>query len=289
MSKQRKSGPHADDSAGQIALPLPDVAGEGIPEAPRLSMTHEPFSDYIVYVDESGDHGMSSGEETYPIFVLAFCVFNKRHYMEKVVTAVERFKFRHFGHDAVVLHEHEIRKETGPFRFDGRAHKDVFLDELTGIIETSKFVLISSVIDKRKLRERATPAENPYHIALGSCLEALHDLMREKGQADYPTHVVVECRGDNEDRDLELEFRRLCDGANRRNERLPFRIVMAHKRSNSSGLQLADLVARPIGLSILRPNQSNRAFEVLKPKFFCSGGRRKAGEGYDGWGLRVHP
>ena len=32
------------------------------------------FSDYIVYVDESGDHGLKIAP-LYPIFVLAFCVF----------------------------------------------------------------------------------------------------------------------------------------------------------------------------------------------------------------------
>jgi len=38
------------------------------------------FSDYIVYVDESGDHGLNSVDTTYPIFVLAFCIFKKHNY-----------------------------------------------------------------------------------------------------------------------------------------------------------------------------------------------------------------
>ena len=38
------------------------------------------------------------------------------------------------------------------------------------------------------------------------------------------------------------------------------------KKANSSGLQLADLIARPIGLSILRPGQPNRAFDTIKGK-----------------------
>ncbi len=37
-------------------------------------------SDYIVYVDESGDHSLSSIDEGYPIFVLSFCVFQKTYY-----------------------------------------------------------------------------------------------------------------------------------------------------------------------------------------------------------------
>jgi len=272
---------------GQLSLQLPERIAS-VP-VPRLSAPVEQFGNYIVYVDESGDHGLVSVNPQYPVFVLAFCVFHKGHYTEKVVTAIERFKFRHFGHDSIVLHEHEIRKETGAFKFNDRAHKHAFLDELTGVIEESRFILISCVIDKRKLRERQQADSNPYHLALGFCLETLHELMAEKGQQDFPTHVVMECRGSKEDRDLELEFRRICDGENRWGRRLPFRIVLADKKTNSSGLQLADLVARPIGLSILRPGQENRAFEVLRHKFFCRGGRRRTASDYEGWGLKVHP
>lgn len=247
------------------------------------------FSNFVVYVDESGDHGMQSLDPNYPLFVLAFCVFYKRHYAEKVSPALQKFKFKHFGHDLVVLHETEIRKETGAFHFQNRARKQDFLDELTEIIEHSNFILISCVIDKQRLRSRAGVPDNPYHLALGFCLETLHELMQEKNQDGAITHVVVECRGKKEDGELELEFRRICDGANRLDARLPFDIVFASKQTNSSGLQLADLVARPVGLSVLRPGQPNRAFDTLRRKFFCSGGREKLGEGFESWGLHVYP
>lgn len=100
---------------------------------------------------------------------------------------------------------------------------------------------------------------------------------------------MVECRGKKEDNDLELEFRRICAGANRLAISLPFEILFADKKVNSAGLQLADLVARPIGLSVVRPGQESRAFEVLKKKFFCSGGRTNAGMGYEDWGLKIFP
>ena len=70
---------------------------------------------------------------------------------------------------------------------------------------------------------------------------------------------------------------------------MPFTIIFGDKRVNSSGLQLADLVARPIGLSVLRPAQPNRAFEMLKRKFFCDGGRGNVGTDYEGRGLKVLP
>lgn len=277
-------------------MPIPDAEGQyplfgETPQViePAVPARREPdprFSSFVVYVDESGDHGLETVDPNYPVFVLSFCVFHKRHYAQTVVPAVESFKFRHFGHDVVVLHETDIRKEKGAFRFDSREHKEAFLDELTGIIEASNFILISCVIDKRRLRERGS---NPYHLALGFCLETLYEFMQEKQQGTLTTHVVVECRGKKEDRDLELEFRRICDGVNRLDKPLPFEVVFADKKTNSSGLQLADLVARPIGLATLRPGQPNQAFQVLKRKFFCSGGRENVGDGYEGWGLKIHP
>lgn len=261
-----------------------DTAESAASEPPRGR-----FSNFVVYVDESGDHGMQTVDPHYPVFVLAFCVFYKRHYCEKVVPALQKFKFNHFGHDHVVLHEHEIRKEKGKFKFRGRQQKQEFIGQLTEIIAESNFILISCVIDKGRLRDRQEQLFNPYHLALGFCLETLYEFLQEKNQDETLTHVVVECRGAKEDKDLELEFRRICDGANRLNQRLPFEIVFADKKTNSTGLQLADLVARPVGLHVLRPHQENRAFDVLTQKFFCSGGRDKVGEGYENWGLKIYP
>lgn len=248
------------------------------------------FSNYVVYVDESGDHGMQTLDPNYPVFVLAFCIFHKRYYCETVVPALEKFKFNHFGHDLVVLHENEIRKEKGNFNFFlSRQHKHDFLNELTEIIDKSNFILISCVIDKTELKNRAGTVSNPYHLALGFCLETLYEFLQEKNQDDAMTHVVVECRGKKEDNELELEFRRMCDGENKHSKHLPFNIIFADKKVNSSGLQLADLVARPIGMQVLRPTQENRAFDVLKSKFYCSGGREAVGKGFENWGLKIYP
>ena len=92
-----------------------------------------------------------------------------------------------------------------------------------------------------------------------------------------------------EDKDLELEFRRVCDGNNYGKICLPFEIKMASKKVNSSGLQIADLVARPIGNHVLKPEQNNRAFEVLKYKFYSAKGRSGAGNDYKGYGLKIFP
>lgn len=240
-------------------------------------------------MDESGDHSLAKIDSNYPIFVLSFCIFYQDNYINNIVSEVEKLKFEKFGHDIVILHERDIRKETGLFRFRNRDEKNDFIGRLTSIIEKSNFILISSIIDKRSLTADSEISDNPYHIALGMCLEALSQLLREKQQQNLTTHIVFESRGKKEDRELELEFRRICAGSNRREEKLPFEIIMADKKVNSAGLQLADLVARPIGINYLKPSQSNKAFDILEKKFFCDGGRDNVGNDYLNWGLNIYP
>ena len=248
------------------------------------------FSDYVVYVDESGDHSLERIDPDYPVFVLALCVFHKRHYAEKIIPAVEKLKFNYFGHDSVVLHEHEIRKQKGDFVFlSHKPTRDEFIERLSSIMEASNFILMACVVDKARLNRNDGAGSNPYHIALGICMEVLREFLAEKMQDHLQTHVVVECRGKKEDAELELEFRRICDGENPGNRQLPFNIIFADKKTNLTGLQLADLVARPVGLNYIRPEQANLAFELLKKKFFCDGGRQRVGQGYQNKGLKIYP
>ena len=275
-------------SENQQQLPLFDFAVDA--EAESNSPNAAEFSDYVVYVDESGDHSLASINPDYPVFVLAFCIFHKRHYAEKIIPALEKFKFNHFGHDAIVLHEHEIRKQTGEFiPLNNRVLRERFMSELTQIMQVSNFILVTCVIDKHRLKESGSVADNPYHLALGFCLEGLYDFLNEKKQLNRRTHVLVECRGKKEDKELELEFRRMCDANQRKAQGYPFEVVFVDKKANSAGLQLADLVARPVGISYLRPNQENRAFEILKEKFLCRGGRKSLGEDFEGYGLKILP
>jgi hypothetical protein len=240
------------------------------------------FSDYIIYVDESGDHSLTSINKDYPIFVLAFCIFEKEKYSQSAVKKLKEFKFKHFGHDMVILHENEIRRDKGWFKkLNTKELKQNFLNELTSIIDEEEFTLIATVIQKDKLYSKRN---NPYDTALKYCMERVYRFLQSKGQEDKTTHIVVEQRGKKEDEELELEFRRICDKQNYENKNLPFEIILANKMTNSAGLQLADLVARPIGLSVLKPDQENRAYEVLKNKFHKNGSGK-----VEGVGLKVFP
>jgi hypothetical protein len=204
----------------------------------------------------------------FPLFALSFCVFTKTAYVDEVTPAVRRLKLTTFGRDLVVLHEHDIRKKSGAFAMMSREPRAMFLEMLSRVIEAASFTLVAVVIDKGKLRLDAVQSANPYHLALQYGLERVFRFLAERGQAERATHFIVEARGKREDRELELEFRRICEGKNGLNQTLPFRLVMADKKTNSEGLQIADMVARPVALSVLRPGQPNRVMAILEGKLW---------------------
>ena len=78
--------------------------------------------------------------------------------------------------------------------------------------------------------------------------------------------MVVEASGKREDAELELEFRRIMDKI-LSNGLAKFEIQFTDKRANSAGLQIADLIAHPIGRHYINPDQKNRSYEILEEKF----------------------
>lgn len=242
------------------------------------------YSNYVVFVDESGDHSLTSIDEQYPVFVLSFCVFEKKCYSEVLTPAVRNLKFQTFGHEMVVLHENDIRRRKGIFGTLTQEHREKFVEDLSSLIDSCDFTLIAVVIDKKALKAKYFFPTHPYHLALQFGLERLMHFLRKKGEHESITHVICEARGAAEDEDLELAFRRVCDGDNRSKKTLPFKLVVANKMTNSEGLQLADLTARPVGLSVIRKGQPNRAFDVLKSKFFTGDFGAHVGNG-----LKIFP
>lgn len=243
------------------------------------------FGDYLVFVDESGDHELSKIDPQYPVFVLLFCIIRKEDYLNHVCPSLQRFKFEFWGHDEVVLHEHEIRKPRGHFLFLlQKSLRDRFLAGLSEQMQKLPATIVAVVIDKPAFVSRYHHPVSPYDYAMETGLERVFRHMEAEGQDGKLTPVIVERRGRREDDELELAFRRVCDGANVLRKPLPFELVMIPKTSNSTGLQLTDLMARPVGIHHLRPDQPNRAYEIIETKF-----RRSPVGKIEGWGLKLLP
>ncbi len=229
------------------------------------------YSDYIIFADESGDPNPRSIDPHYPVFVLNFCVFRKDEYAASVLPAVTAFKFEHFGHDAVVLHEQDIHRGKAPFDFDENTQKQItFKDKLNKVISRLDFRIVATAIDMHRFSQHTYL--DAYGLALRGCLEQAYTFLDSRGQSESIAHIILEGRGRKEDASLRLAFRRIADGDNNLGKTMPgIDILVAPKRSNSIGLQIADLTAYSIGRNYLDPDKPNLVWESLaKPKFLGS-------------------
>lgn len=153
------------------------------------------FGDYVIYVDESGDHSLESIDPEYPLFVLSFCIFKKSNYISQTVPRIQEFKFRWFGHDLVILHENEIVKKKRPFAFLQYDHiRTRFMGELSEIMAAAPMTVITAAIRKEALKRRYTRPSNPYQLALLFCLEKTYEFLESQGAAEGRTYVVCESR-----------------------------------------------------------------------------------------------
>ncbi len=244
------------------------------------------YSDYIIYADESGDPNPTSVDPNYPVFVINFCVFRKDHYASWVLPAVASFKFDYFGHDMVVLHENEIRLQRPPFTFlRDEQTQTRFMARLDQLIEAAEFTMIAAVLDKRQLSNLNYSTADPYGLAFNVCIERLHTYLESVGHQQLSTHVIIESRGTKEDRQFESAFRHVRDSNSSLHQAVPgLSIEFADKKTNSVGLQIADLTARPIGRHFIDPEQANRAWDTIEPKIL-----RSQQGGMNDWGLTILP
>ena len=236
------------------------------------------FSQYIIYADESGSPNLEADPKDFPIFVLVFVLVEKVHYAYDIVPKITKLKFDYVGHDQLILHERDIRRQSGAFAFlqVSEEKRTSFLEGISAIIECAEMEICASIIDKRKWKSHHADIWEPYQRAAGLCIDAVSKALVSKGETDTDVSIVFESRGRTEDQLLELQIYRMARG-----ERFldptsaaagfNFRPMFVNKKSNSPGLQLADLAARPLGLDYLKPSQPNRAVKILKTKLAAGG------------------
>ena len=98
--------------------------------------------------------------------------------------------------------------------------------------------------------------------------------LHKHGETELP--IIAEARGKNEDEALEIEFLRLItsgtefikDGF----KQMDMPLVFKSKRDNIIGIQLADLCAHPCARHILKPGQSNQAYDIAEKHIYANGG-----------------
>jgi len=115
-------------------------------------------------------------------------------------------------------------------------------------------------------REKLT--DDLYILGVKYGLEKIEDFLKSQNDFNYTT-VTFESRFYSvegyrqEDDKLYKYFKEMANDK--------FGIEIHIKSAGGLGLQFADLIARPIGVHILRPEQQNRAWNIIKDKLYKDG------------------
>lgn len=248
------------------------------------------FSKYIVYVDESGDANWKATPE-FPLLCLNYCMFEKEYYVGELIPRFNRLKFKYWGSDNIILHERDLRKpdkikdpavRSKYERLKGERRHD-FMDELTELMRDAEFICFCVVIDKPKVPERHKSFD-PYHISLSRGFRQIENYLKihDPDELSKELHVVFEARGRDDDAALSKAYKQVSVqgsllGPVAAYDFSNFRLELMDKKSNSTGLQIADLTARPIGNHYLHTSgqksaTDQHAIEVLLEKLhFCTG------------------
>ncbi len=245
--------------------------------------------EFHFFMDETGDHGLSFVDESFPIFLLAGCLFESAEY-EKITQEINAFKQEFFNTTEVILHSRDIRKCDGAFQilFDLELKKK-FYERLNTIISGANFTAIAVAIDKKKHVEKyGKLANNPYTICLSYILERLV-FCTDQNSTISTVSITIEKRGKKEDKQLLAHYNSVIDrGTYHVNaDRFKQRIVdfkMMAKRDNNVGLQIADLCAYPIARHVLNSEEPYIPFKIIEGKL------RKGSSGrVEGYGLKIFP
>lgn len=232
-------------------------------------------NELVLYVDESGEHGMRNINAAFPVLTIAGCAFGRDDYLA-FLTDLEDFKRHVLGKPSARIHSQDIRKWEGDFASVPPGDRAGVQSELSLVIARARFTLITVTIRKDELDARYSYPRAPYELAIQFLLERFYRLLRNARSIGV---VYAESRGRREDAAVSDEYSRFRTSGfdyatpSEVQARLPAPIYFGGKGSGCVGLVAADLSAYPIARYVLDPATTNRAFDVLKPKLFVGSGQ----------------
>lgn len=218
-----------------------------------------PDERYRLYVDESGDHVFNKLDEpSHRYLCLLGAWFRGGDYLP-FHGELETLKQRHFPHspdEPLILHREDIVARRRSFwRLRDSERRAAFDEDLLGLLQHTRFTAVAVVIDKLRLREAYPTPAHPYHLAIGFLLQRYCGFLNHVSrQGD----VMAESRGGREDSLLKDSYSRVYErGAWMFRPEVFQQGLTSHelklkpKTANVAGLQLADLLVKPIKNMVL--------------------------------------
>lgn len=249
-------------------------------------MSDKARNSLILFLDESGDHSLSKIDPQYPMFVLAGCVFEMGYYEDIVVPEIKAFKNDFLGSDKIILHTEDITHNKNGFeRVMEAEFRSNFYQKINAVLSKLEYKILACAIKKDEHFKRyGLAAIDPYMLSLDCIVERLVFELEEINQTGI---IIAESRNSILDNELELAFLNLkVQGTSYLSaSKVKKRVILLSikdKKENIAGLQIADLIASPIGRSILaKKNQID--YKMIEAKYRNKGGK------FLGYGLVVLP
>ncbi len=242
---------------------------------------------YYLFIDESGDHGLTTLNPDFPVFLLCGVIVSENAY-ENIRQSFNVIKHTLWANKEVIFHSRDIRKCQKEFSvlFD-LEKKKWFYDNLNKVIQENHYAVIASAIQKDNYIKRFGRLSNDvYELALSFIIERAIFYLDDIKDKEKTLEIIIEKRGKKEDKQLEEHFQRLLARgtgyvATQRLKDYDLQITFRSKRENINGLQLADLIAYPIARYVIEPNRANPAFDQVETKIYTKNGKR--------YGLKIFP
>lgn len=234
-----------------------------------------------VYLDECGSHDLRA-PDPYPMFALSAVIVPDADF-PNLEARWQGWKAEVLGQHDALIHEPDIRNRLGPF---GGPGGNLVAEKLNVAIGELDFTGIVCAVHRTNYiaefglgpLDESLPA-HVYLMTLDFLLERIVialDTVFDGAQA----RVVAESRGPKEDALLQYEFARLhLDGTSYISpgwfrQQLAPGVAFENKLTNSTGLQLADLIARPVADKVANPKSEPPRWVQVRGKL-CEGRETK--------------
>lgn len=242
---------------------------------------------YYLFIDETGDHGLTTLNPDFPLFLLCGALIAEEEY-EKIKVSFNAIKTNLWGNKSVIFHSRDIRKCDKEFSvlFD-LEKKKWFYENLNAAIASHNYTIIASAIQKDNyIKKFGKLSTDVYELALSFIIERAIFYLDAVGDKTKKLFIIIEKRGKKEDKKLDEHFQRLLSRGTgfvsaERLKNYGLSIHFKTKKENINGLQLADLVAYPIARNVIEPNRANPAFNIVRQKIYSKNGKR--------YGLKIYP